>query len=133
MELLSGHFSFKKVKKSFLAKLALLPSSLLVRPQPQKRKHQAATPILQDGLLSWRCSLKLGLASGRGSAFSSSDPSCSLSLRSLSSPLPTAPICTNTQSHYFLFNSRGNLCTNVRLVYTVPITKANSKLCIRSY
>lgn len=47
-------------------------------------------------------------------------------------PLPTAPICTNIQCDYFLFNSRGNLCTTVRLVDTVPISKANSKLPLAS-
>lgn len=47
-------------------------------------------------------------------------------------PLPTAPICTNIQCDYFLFNSRGNLCTTVRLVDTVPISKANSKVPLAS-
>lgn len=45
-------------------------------------------------------------------------------------PLPTAPICTNTQSDYFLFNSRGNLCTTVRHVDIVPISEANGKLTL---
>lgn len=36
-------------------------------------------------------------------------------------------MCTNTQSDYFLFNSRGNLCTTVSLVGIVPISEANSK------
>lgn len=49
-------------------------------------------------------------------------------LHTPSPPLPAVPICTNIQSHlyrysvYFLFNSRGNLCTNVRLIDTVPFS-----------
>ena len=49
MELFSGHFSFKRAKKSFLASEALFPIALLVRLQPQKRRHWEATPILEDG------------------------------------------------------------------------------------
>jgi len=49
MEPFSGHFSFKRAKKSFLAREALFPIALLVRLQPQKRRHWEATPILEDG------------------------------------------------------------------------------------